>query len=52
VRVGAEEEDRVELLAGVAAGDRVATGDAVPRLVDGQHVDVALEPVLPGDASP
>jgi len=52
VRVGAEEEDRVELLAGVAAGDRVAVGDAVPRLVDGQHVDVALEPVPPGDASP
>lgn len=52
VRVGAGEEDRVEVLAGVAVGDQVATGDTVPRLVDGQQVDVAPEPARPGDGSP
>ena len=51
VRVGAGEEDRVEVLAGVAVGDQVAKGDTVPRLVDGQQVDVAPEPARQGGGS-
>jgi len=41
VRVGVSEDERVELLAGVAEGDVVVRGEATTRLAEGAHVAAA-----------
>jgi HlyD family secretion protein len=43
VRVGVSEGERVELLAGVAAGDLVVRGEAAERLPDGARVEPSAD---------
>jgi RND family efflux transporter MFP subunit len=50
VRLGVVDEARVEVLAGLAVGDRVAVGDVVQRLGDGAPVLPATEAALPSGA--
>jgi RND family efflux transporter MFP subunit len=50
VRLGVVDEGRVEVLAGLAVGDRVAVGDVVQRLGDGAPVLPANGAALPAGA--
>lgn len=53
VRVGVREGDRFEILSGIAVGDLVVHGEAVPRLADGARValpetETAVSSAAPG----